>query len=77
MDFEKNMTAGTYSSSPEPLRLKKEPPVPYTMQVFVIPTASGDFTVLEHIMLQPNTLHKISKNLKQQQEITITHFNAD
>ena len=54
MDFEKNMMAGTYSSLPEPLRLKKEPPVPYTM--LVIPIASGDFTVLKHIMLQPNTL---------------------
>ena len=58
MDFEKNMMAGTYSSLPEPLRLKKEPPVPYTMQVFVIPTASGDFTTPKH-MYKKHTYKKL------------------
>ncbi|CAE8596347.1 unnamed protein product [Polarella glacialis] len=50
------VSQGRYSDLPEPLRLKKEPIVPYTMQLFVLPAADGKYNVVKHINLHKNRL---------------------
>ena len=49
--------SGVYKNLPAPLKPKREPLVPYTMQIFIVPgEEEGKYTVVKHVMLQPSKL---------------------
>ena len=50
--------AGHFKDLPEPLRLKKEPSVPYTPQIFMVPTdEEKTYHIFKHVNLHKNRVN--------------------
>ena len=48
---------GDYKSLPPPLKLRVEPRMPYTMQVFILPAEGNKVHILKHVIFRPKGIH--------------------